>query len=59
MALAFTDRITGLADWAARDISATPELRGQIRIALDQAYDDFQAGRLSADPDKQSLDSIS
>lgn len=29
VALAFTDRIAGLTDWTARDISATPELREQ------------------------------
>ncbi|QQP93821.1 hypothetical protein IGS68_34415 (plasmid) [Skermanella sp. TT6] len=59
VALAFTDRIAGLADWTARDIAATPELREQVRIALDRTYDDFQAGRLSADPDNRPKTSAS
>jgi hypothetical protein len=50
VALAFTDRIAALTDWAAREISATPELREQVRKALDRTYDDFHADRLPPGP---------
>ena len=59
VALAFTDRIAGLTDWTARDISATPELREQVRIALERTYDEFQAGRLPGDPEKKLWTSAS
>ena len=50
VALAFVDRITGLADWTVQEIRATPELRAQVQTALDQAYDDYYAGRLPPIP---------
>ena len=46
VALAFIDRIAGLTDWTVQEIGATPELRAQVQTALDQAYDDYYAGRL-------------
>src|SRR3954466_9235737 len=47
VAVALVNRIATLTDWEAQDISATPELREQIREALDWAYGDFFADRLS------------
>ena len=38
VALALADRIAALTDWEAQNISATPELREQVREALDRAY---------------------
>ena len=46
VALAFVDRIAGLTDWTVQEISTTPDLRAQVQKALDQAYDDYYAGRL-------------
>ena len=46
VALAFVDGIVGLTDWTVQEIGATPELRAQVQKALDQAYDDYYAGRL-------------
>ena len=46
VALAFVDRIAALIDWTVPDIGATPDLRAQVQTALDQAYDDYYAGRL-------------
>jgi hypothetical protein len=46
VALAFTDRIAALTDWAAREISATPELGEQVRKALGRVRGGFHAGRL-------------
>jgi len=46
VALAFVDRIAGLTDWTVQEISTTPDLRAQVQTALDQAYDDYYAGRL-------------
>ena len=43
VALALADRIAALTDWDAQNISATPELREQVREALDRAYGDFFA----------------
>ena len=54
VALAFVDRITGLADWTVQEIRATPELRAQVQTALDQAYDDFYSGRLALIPEDPS-----
>jgi hypothetical protein len=54
VALAFVDRITGLADWTVQEIRATPELRAQVQTALDQAYDDFYSGRLPPVPEDTS-----
>ena len=54
VALAFVDRITGLADWTVQEIGATPELRAQVQTALDQAYDDFYSGRLPPVPEDTS-----
>ena len=51
VALALADRIAALTDWEARNISATPELREQVREALDRAYGDFFANRLPAFPE--------
>lgn len=51
VALAFVDRIIGLADWTVQEINATPELRAQVQTALDQAYDDFYTGRLLPVPE--------
>ena len=51
VALAFVDRITGLADWTVQEIRATPELRAQVQTALDQAYDDYYSGRLPPGPE--------
>ena len=38
VALALADRIAALTDWEAQNISATPELREQVREALGRAY---------------------
>ena len=57
VALAFVDGIAGLTDWTVQEIGATPELRAQVQTALDQAYDDFYAGRLALIP--EDLSSIS
>jgi hypothetical protein len=46
VALAFVDGIVGLTDWTVQEISTTPDLRAQVQKALDQAYDDYYAGRL-------------
>jgi hypothetical protein len=51
VALTFVDRIAGLTDWTVQEIGATPELRAQVQKALDQAYDDFYAGRFAAIPE--------
>ena len=48
------DRIAGLTDWTVQQISATPELRAQVQTALDQAYDDYYAGRLAPVPQDTS-----
>ena len=48
VALALADRIAALTDWDTQDIRATPELREQVREALDRAYGDFFADRLPA-----------
>jgi hypothetical protein len=50
VALALVDRIAGLTDWDAQTISATPDLREQVRQALSQAHDDFNADRLPVLP---------
>jgi hypothetical protein len=54
VAVALVNRIATLTDWEAQDISATPELREQIREALDWAYGDFFADRLSVLPEDAS-----
>jgi hypothetical protein len=54
VALAFVDRIAGLTDWTVQEIRATPDLRAQVQIALDQAYDDFYSGRLPPTPQDPS-----
>ena len=54
VAVAVTDRIAALTDWEAQNISATPELREQVREALDRAYGDFFANRLPAFPEDAS-----
>ncbi len=54
MALALADRIAALTDWDVQNIRATPELREQVREALDRAYGDFFANRLPAFPDDAS-----
>jgi hypothetical protein len=51
VAIALTDRIAALTDWEAQNIRATPELREQVREALDRAYGDFFANRLPAFPE--------
>ena len=43
VAVALTERIAALTDWDAQNISATPELREQVRDALDRAYGGFFA----------------
>jgi hypothetical protein len=57
VALAFVDRIATLTDWAACDITARPELREQVRGALNHAYGDFYADRLPVLP-QDSLPAI-
>ena len=54
VALAFVDRIAALTDWTVQEIGATPELRAQVQTALDQAYDDYYAGRLAPIPQDTS-----
>ena len=54
VALALADRIAALTDWEAQNISATPELREQVREALNRAYGDFFADRLPALPEDAS-----
>jgi hypothetical protein len=54
VAVAVTDRIAALTEWDAQNISATPELREQVREALDRAYGDFVANRLPAFPEDAS-----
>jgi hypothetical protein len=54
VAVAFADRIAALTDWAARDISATPDLRERVQEALNQAYADWVAGRLPPFPEDAS-----
>jgi hypothetical protein len=54
VALAFVDRIAGLTDWTVQEISTTPDLRAQVQTALDQAYDDYYAGRLAPIPQDTS-----
>jgi len=54
VALAFVDRIAGLTDWTVQEIRATPDLRAQVQKALDQAYDDYYAGRLPPVPEDTS-----
>jgi hypothetical protein len=48
VAVGLVDRITALTDWGTQNIRATPELREQVREALDRAYGDFFADRLPA-----------
>ena len=52
--LAFVDRIAMLTDWAAQEISATPELREQVREVLNRTYSDFFADRLPVFPEDVS-----
>ena len=54
VALAFVDRIAGLTDWTVQEISTTPNLRTQVQTALDQAYDDYYAGRFPSIPQDTS-----
>ena len=54
VALAFVDRIAALTDWTVQEIGATSDLRAQVQAALDQAYDDFYAGRLAPIPQDPS-----
>ena len=54
VALAFVDRIAGLTDWTVREIGATSDLRAQVQTALDQAYNDYYAGRLPPIPQDTS-----
>ena len=54
VAVALVDRIAALTDWDAQNISATPELREQVREAVDRAYGDFFANRLPAFPEDAS-----
>jgi hypothetical protein len=54
VAIALTERIAALTDWEAQNIRATPELREQVREALDRAYGDFFANRLPAFPEDAS-----
>ena len=54
VALAFVDGIVGLTDWTVQEISTTPDLRAQVQKALDQAYDDYYAGRLPPIPQDTS-----
>ena len=41
--LVLVDQIAALTDWDAQNIRATPELREQVREALNRAYGDFFA----------------
>jgi hypothetical protein len=54
VAVGLVDRIAALTDWGTQDIRATPELREQVREALDRAYGDFFANQLPAFPDDAS-----
>ena len=54
MVLALVDQIAALIDWDAQNIRATPELREQVREALNRAYGDFFADRLPALPEDAS-----
>ena len=54
VAVAFADRIAALIDWTVQEIRATPDLRAQVQTALDQAYDDYYAGRLPPIPQDTS-----
>jgi hypothetical protein len=54
VALAFVDGIVGLTDWTVQEISTTSALRAQVQKALDQAYDDYYAGRLPPIPQDTS-----
>ena len=54
VALAFVDRIAALTNWTVQEIRAAPELRAQVQTALDQAYDDYYAGRLAPIPQDTS-----
>jgi hypothetical protein len=54
VALAFVHRTGGLTDWTVQEISTTPDLRAQVQTALDQAYDDYYAGRLPPIPQDTS-----
>jgi hypothetical protein len=54
VALAFVDLIDALTDWTVQKISTTPDLRAQVQRALDQAYDDYYAGRLPPVPQDTS-----
>ena len=47
-------KVVGLTDWTVPDIRATPDLRAQVQKALDQAYDDYYAGRLPPVPQDAS-----
>jgi hypothetical protein len=51
MALVFTDRIATLTDWRSWDISATLELREQVRAALSRVHEGFHAGRQPPGPE--------
>jgi hypothetical protein len=52
--LVLVDQIAALTDWEAQNIRATPELREQVREALNRAYGDFFANRLPAFPEDAS-----
>ena len=52
--LVLVDQIAALTDWDAQNIRATPELREQVREALNRAYGDFFADRLPAFPEDAS-----
>src|SRR3954467_967170 len=54
VALVCVDRTPALTDWMVQEIGATPELRAQVQTALDQAYDDYYAGRLAPIPQDTS-----
>jgi hypothetical protein len=52
VALVFTDQIAALTDWDSRDISATLELREQVRTVLSRVHEGFHAGRQPPGPEK-------
>ena len=52
--LVLVDQIAALTDWDAQNIRATPELREQVREALDRADGEFFANRLPAFPEDAS-----
>jgi hypothetical protein len=54
VAVGLVDRIAALTDWDVQDIRATPDLREQVRQALNRAYGDFDADRLPALPEDAS-----